>query len=151
MKKLLIIGLTIALTACAQGRYGSSDYAGHEARRVETIRSGTIIGLAPVHIADRPSGVGGLVGAVAGGVAGSSIGAGAGRTLAIIGAGVAGALAGNAIEGSANEHNAIRISVKLGNNEQVAVVQALDEESKYLRIGDRVNLYNSGNTVRVAR
>lgn len=55
-----------------------------EARRVQTVRMGTIESLRPVKIEGTKTPIGGGAGAIAGGVAGSAVGGGRGSIVAAV-------------------------------------------------------------------
>ena len=154
MKKLIpVLLITALLSACASGRYSAGYYDGRSAQQIERIQTGTITGMTPVTIHGQSSGLGGLAGGAAGAVAaGSLIGRGNGALLAGIGGAVIGAVAGSALEGGANQHNAIRITLKLDSNkETIAITQELTDAERALRIGDRVNIATGSGPARVYR
>ena len=87
--------MAMLLTGCQSNLTGDS-YSRDEARRVQTIRMGTIEALRPVKIEGTKSMVGTGAGAVVGGIAGSGIGGGRGSYVAAVLGAVAGGLLGSA-------------------------------------------------------
>src|SRR5471032_3455651 len=89
--------MAMLLTGCQSSLTGDS-YSRDEARRVQTIRMGTIESLRPVKIEGTKTPIGGVAGAVVGGVGGSAIGGGRGSIVAAVIGAVAGGLVGSAAE-----------------------------------------------------
>ncbi|MBP8008661.1 MAG: hypothetical protein KAY87_05980, partial [Thiopseudomonas sp.] len=78
MRKSIILAatftaFTMLLTGCASSLSGDT-YSRADARKVQTIRMGTIESLRPVRIEGTKTPIGAGAGAVVGGVAGSTIG-----------------------------------------------------------------------------
>ncbi len=73
--------MAMLLTGCQSSLTGDS-YSRDEARRVQTIRMGTIESLRPVKIEGTKTPIGGIAGAAVGGVGGSAIGGGKGSIVA---------------------------------------------------------------------
>jgi outer membrane lipoprotein SlyB len=67
-----------------------------------------------------------VAGGVAGGVVGSAIGGGTGRSLAILGGAVLGALAGDVVEERVGKKDGLEITVKLDNGETRVIAQEAD-------------------------
>ncbi|PPC80572.1 MAG: hypothetical protein CTY38_10770 [Methylotenera sp.] len=145
--RLIVIGLlSIFLSACASSNSGSV-YSRDEARKTQTIRTGTVESVRQVKLEGTKSPIGTVAGGAIGGVAGSSIGSGKGSTIgAIIGA-VVGGIAGSAAEELATRKDALEITVKLDGGGLLAVVQEADEA---FAAGERVRLIESGGTTRVS-
>jgi outer membrane lipoprotein SlyB len=134
--------LSLLLGGCASSLTGDS-YSRDEARRVQTVRMGTIESLRPVKI-------GGAAGAVIGGVGGSAIGGGRGSIVtAVIGA-VAGGLLGSATEEGLTRTQGVEITVREDDGSMRAYVQAV-QENEIFRIGDRVRIMTVDGTSRVTR
>lgn len=89
--------MSLLLGGCASSLTGDS-YSRDEARRVQTVRMGTIESLRPVKIEGTKTPIGGGAGAIVGGVAGSAVGGGRGSIVAAVIGAVAGGLAGSAAE-----------------------------------------------------
>jgi outer membrane lipoprotein SlyB len=141
--------LVIALMAgCASSR-SSEVYSRDQARRSQTVQTGTVEFVKNIKIEGTKSGLGTIGGGVAGGVAGSTIGEGKGSTLAALGGALAGALIGSAGEEKFTRKDGLEITVKLDNGNEVAVVQEADVP---FQVGDRVRvLTNSDGTTRVEK
>lgn len=133
---------------CATQGYGSADYVGYQARNEQSVRFGVVEAVRGVKLAAGGTGTGVLVGATLGGLAGSTVGGGstANAAGAVAGA-LIGGLAGQSIEKSANERQAIEITVLLDGGKYIAVTQEADVE---FRVGDRVRVLSDGRTTRVA-
>lgn len=140
--------LTVLLAACASSNSGSV-YSRDEARKVQTVRTGTVESVRQVKLEGTKSPIGTVAGGAVGGIAGSSIGNGHGRESAVgavIGA-VIGGIAGAAAEEGITRKDALEITVKLDGGGLVAIVQEADEPFK---AGDKVRLIESGGTTRVS-
>lgn len=134
-----------ALAGCVSSNSGSV-YSRDEAKRVQTIKTGTVESVRSVKLEGTKSPVGTIAGGAVGGIAGSSIGHGNGSTIgAVIGA-VAGGLAGSALEEVATRKDALEITIKLDGGGLIAIVQEADEPFK---AGDRVRIVENGGTSRV--
>jgi outer membrane lipoprotein SlyB len=142
---LCLLILVTGLTGCASNLSGES-YSRSEARKVQTIEYGIIEQLRPVNIEGTKTPIGSGAGAVAGGIAGSGIGGGkTSQVMAVIGA-VAGGMAGAAIEEGVTRTHGVEITVKTGNGQTIAVVQALSPNERFA-VGERVRvIYGSQNT-----
>ena len=145
---LAILALAAALSACATS---SPDVISRQDAQVAAqVQDGVIISIRQVTVDGNQSGMG----AAAGGVVGAAVGSGGSSvqreklSLGIL-AGVAGALAGNALERMATKEEAFEIIVQLRNGERRAIVQAKGNET--LMAGDPVIIVTSGGKVRVAR
>jgi outer membrane lipoprotein SlyB len=141
--------LSLLLGGCASSLTGDS-YSRDEARRVQTVRMGTIESLRPVKIEGTKTPIGGAAGAVVGGVGGSAIGGGRGSIVtAVIGA-VAGGLLGSATEEGLTRTQGVEITVREDDGSMRAYVQAV-QENEIFRIGDRVRIMTVDGTSRVTR
>lgn len=145
-KVVVIILLSAFLAACASSNSGAV-YSRDEARKTQTVRTGTVESVRQVKLEGTKSPIGTVAGGAIGGVAGSSIGSGKGSTVgAIIGA-VVGGIAGSAAEELATRKDALEITVKLDGGGLLAIVQEADEA---FTSGERVRLIESGGTTRVS-
>ena len=144
---VLVVAVTV-LSACATS---SPDVISRQDAQVAAqVQDGTVISIRPVTVDGSQSGMG----AAAGGIVGAAVGTGGSTIqrekigLGVL-AGVAGALAGNAIERMATKEEAFEIIVQLRGGERRAIVQAKGNET--LLAGDSVIIVTSGNKVRVTR
>ena len=141
--------MTVLLSGCASNLTGDT-YSRDEARRVQTVRTGTIVALRPVQIEGTKTPIGAATGAVIGGVGGSAIGGGRGSIVtAVIGA-VAGGLLGSATEEGLTRTQGVEITVREDDGSMRAYVQAV-QENEIFRIGDRVRIMTVDGTSRVTR
>jgi len=152
MKKFtqgVLVLISVALLgACATS---SPDVISRQDAQVAAqVQDGTIISIRPVTVDGSQTGMGAAAGGVVGAMVGSS-GSSIKREQATLGilAGVAGAVAGNAIERMATKEEAFEIIVQLRNGERRAIVQAKGNET--LMAGDPVIIVTSGGKVRVSR
>ena len=144
---VLVVAVTV-LSACATS---SPDVISRQDAQVAAqVQDGTVISIRPVTVDGSQSGMG----AAAGGIVGAAVGTGGSTIqrekigLGVL-AGVAGALAGNAIERMATKEEAFEIIVQLRNGDRRAIVQAKGSET--LLAGDSVIIVTSGGKVRVSR
>ena len=144
---VLVVAVTV-LSACATS---SPDVISRQDAQVAAqVQDGTGISIRPVTVDGSQSGMG----AAAGGIVGAAVGTGGSTIqrekigLGVL-AGVAGALAGNAIERMATKEEAFEIIVQLRNGDRRAIVQAKGNET--LLAGDSVIIVTSGGKVRVSR
>ena len=144
---VLVVAVTV-LSACATS---SPDVISRQDAQVAAqVQDGTVISIRPVTVDGSQSGMG----AAAGGIVGAAGGTGGSTIqrekigLGVL-AGVAGALAGNAIERMATKEEAFEIIVQLRNGDRRAIVQAKGNET--LMAGDSVIIVTSGGKVRVSR
>lgn len=152
MKKFtqgVLVLISVALLgACATS---SPDVISRQDAQVAAqVQDGTVISIRPVTVDGSQTGMGAAAGGVVGAMVGSS-GSSIKREQATLGilAGVAGAVAGNAIERMATKEEAFEIIVQLRNGERRAIVQAKGNET--LMAGDPVIIVTSGGKVRVSR
>ena len=144
---VLVVAVTV-LSACATS---SPDVISRQDAQVAAqVQDGTVISIRPVTVDGSQSGMG----AAAGGIVGAAVGTGGSTIqrekigLGVL-AGVAGALAGNAIQRMATKEEAFEIIVQLRNGDRRAIVQAKGNET--LLAGDSVIIVTSGGKVRVSR
>lgn len=121
--------LSLLLGGCASSLTGDS-YSRDEARRVQTVRMGTIESLRPVKIEGTKTPIGGAAGAVIGAVAGG--------------------LLGSATEEGLTRTQGVEITVREDDGSMRAYVQAV-QENEIFRIGDRVRIMTVDGTSRVTR
>ncbi|MCU1716097.1 hypothetical protein [Pseudomonas sp. 5P_3.1_Bac2] len=139
-------GLTL-LSGCASDLTGDS-YSREEARKVQTVRMGTIETLRPVKIEGTKTPIGSGAGAILGGVAGSGVGSGRGSAVvAVIGA-IAGGLLGAATEEGLTRTQGVEITVREDDGSTRAYVQKV-EENEVFRVGERVRITTVDGTSRV--
>lgn len=143
---LLACVITSGCTTNLQG----DTYSRDEARRIQTVRYGTVESVRMVVIEGTQSGIGAGAGAIVGGVAGSSMGGGKGTTIATVAGAVLGGLAGAATEKSTTKSQGIEVVVKFEDNGQsIAIVQAHNPAETF-NIGERVRISNVSGTTRVS-
>lgn len=150
-KQIFLTGLlvvTLALAGCASSLSGDS-YSREDARRVQTVRMGTVAGLRPVKIEGTKSPVGAGAGAIIGGIGGSSIGGGRGSAIAAVVGAVAGGLAGSAAEEGVTRTQGIEITVREDDGVLRAYVQEMNDQ-EFFRVGERVRVLTINGTTRVA-
>lgn len=142
---LLPILFVSILAGCATSNSGSV-YSRDEARRVQTVKTGTVESVRSVKLEGTKSPVGTIAGGAVGGIAGSTVGGGRGSAIAAVIGAVAGGLAGSALEEVATRKDALEITIKLDGGALVAIVQEADEQFK---AGDRVRIVENGGASRV--
>ncbi|MCM0035387.1 MAG: glycine zipper 2TM domain-containing protein [Burkholderiaceae bacterium] len=121
------LSAVVLVSGCAKPSASANVYNYNQTQRDQIVRNGTVINVRPITIqSDQTSGGGAIAGGAVGGVAGSSIGGGTGRTLAVIGGAILGALAGNAIEEKIDKKDGLEISVRLDNGETRVIAQEAD-------------------------
>ncbi|MBF8781509.1 glycine zipper 2TM domain-containing protein [Pseudomonas fulva] len=140
--------MSLLLGGCASNLAGDT-YSRDEARRVQTVRMGTIEALRPVKIEGTKTPIGGGAGAVVGGVAGSAIGGGRGSIVAAVIGAVAGGLAGSAAEEGITRTQGVEITVREDDGSTRAYVQAV-QENEIFRVGERVRIMTVDGTSRVS-
>ncbi|BBP79037.1 glycine zipper 2TM domain-containing protein [Pseudomonas gingeri NCPPB 3146 = LMG 5327] len=151
-KSVLLIAsfstMAMLLGGCTNSLTGDS-YSRDEARRVQTIRLGTIESLRPVQIEGSNSPIGAGAGAIVGGVGGSAIGGGRGSIVtAVIGA-VAGGVLGNMAEKGLTKTQGVEITVREDDGSLRAYVQEV-APNEIFRVGERVRISTVGGTSRVS-
>ncbi|WP_447590508.1 glycine zipper 2TM domain-containing protein [Aquipseudomonas campi] len=139
--------LALTLGGCASNLSGDS-YSRDEARKVQTVRMGTIESLRPVKIEGTKTPIGGGAGAVVGGVAGSGIGGGRGSAVAAVIGAVAGGLLGAATEEGLTRTQGVEITVREDDGTMRAYVQQV-EKDEIFRVGERVRIMTVDGTSRV--
>ncbi|PYC24732.1 hypothetical protein [Pseudomonas alcaligenes] len=144
-----LVALSLTLGGCASSLTGDT-YSRDEARKVQTVRMGTIEMLRPVKIEGTKTPIGAGAGAVIGGVAGSGVGGGRGAAVAAVIGAVAGGLLGAATEEGLTRTQGVEITVREDDGTLRAYVQAV-QENEIFRVGDRVRILTVDGTSRVAR
>ena len=149
--RLIIVGAMMAgvslISGCAQPSASANVYSYGQAQREQVVRTGTVIGVRTITIQnDRTSGAGRVAGGALGGVAGSAVGGGNGRTLAIVGGAILGALAGNAVEDQVGKKDGLEITVRLDNGEIRVIAQEGDVP---IVLNQRVQVVSGAGPTRV--
>ncbi|PKO47909.1 MAG: hypothetical protein CVU29_00570 [Betaproteobacteria bacterium HGW-Betaproteobacteria-22] len=138
--------LSLLMAACASSNSGSV-YSRDEARKVQTVRTGTVESVRQVKLEGTKSQIGTVAGGAVGGIAGSSVGSGRGSAVGAVLGAVVGGIAGAAAEEVATRKDALEITVKLDGGGLVAIVQEADET---FAAGERVRLIEHGGVTRVS-
>lgn len=146
---IILIVLT-TITACTTSGLSGTTYSRTDARKVQTVKYGTIESVTPVVIEGRTDGiVGAGSGAVVGGIAGSTVGGGKGRTIATVVGAVAGGLAGQAAEKKLTTKQGQELTIRLeATGDIISVVQEV-ENDQFFKTGDRIRLLQYGGNTRV--
>ncbi|WP_225774978.1 glycine zipper 2TM domain-containing protein [Pseudomonas sp. Marseille-Q5115] len=140
--------MTVLLSGCASSLTGDT-YSRDEARRVQTVRMGTIESLRPVKIEGTKTPIGTGAGAIVGGVAGSTVGGGRGSIVAAVIGAVAGGLLGSASEEGLTRTQGVEITVREDDGSTRAYVQQV-QENEVFRVGERVRIMTVDGTSRVS-
>lgn len=140
--------LSLGLAGCVSGLQGST-YSRTEARQVQDVAFGTVIGTTPVVIEGNRSGAGQLPGAVIGGVAGSAVGEGKGQQIFTILGAVGGAVVGSMVEEQATRAQGLELTVRLDSGRTLSIVQEVDSVDAF-REGQRVRVLTQGQLARVS-
>ncbi len=143
---VLAIPLVLGTTGCVSSKAGDV-YSRDEARRVMTFREGTLVGVKKVKLEGTKSGIGTGAGAVVGGVAGSTMGQGKGAIVGAVVGAVAGGIVGAIGEEGLTREEALELTVKLDNGDNIIVVQGMGEDK--FSSGERVRVVYSNGTTRV--
>jgi outer membrane lipoprotein SlyB len=142
------IVLSLALGGCVSNLSGDT-YSRDEARKVQTVRLGTIEMLRPVKIEGTKTPIGAGAGAVVGGIGGSTIGGGRGSAVAAVIGAVAGGLLGAMTEEGLTRAQGVEITVREDDGTLRAYVQQV-QENEIFRVGERVRIMTVDGTSRVA-
>ena len=141
------LSAVVLVSGCAKPSASANVYNYNQTQRDQIVRNGTVINVRPITIqSDQASGVGAIAGGAVGGVAGSAVGGGTGRTLAIIGGAILGALAGNAVEDQVGKKDGLEISVRLDNGETRVIAQEADLP---IMMNQRVQVISGAGPTRV--
>lgn len=151
MKKMtlaLAILTSVTLVGCANTDiYSGNVYEGSQAKEARSITYGTIVAVRSVKIqADNQGIIGTVGGGVLGGVAGSTIGGGSGQAIATAVGAIAGAVIGSKVEEKASQVDALELTIKKDDGQEIVVVQKQDPS---LTVGRRVRIVG-GSTLNVS-
>ncbi len=138
----------VVLAGCAAGQ-GGGTYSRGEARRAMVVQFGSVEAVRPVQLEGTKSPVGSLSGAAVGGIAGSSVGGNRGSAIGAVVGAVVGGVAGAALEEGVTRKPGIEVTVRLDNDQYLAVVQ--EDQGERFMPGERVRVLRDGGTTRVAR
>ena len=103
------------------------------------VRYGVVQAIELVHQENSGIGAGTILGAVVGGIVGNQVGKGDGNTAATVIGAAGGAYAGNQIEKRNQQPDAYKVTVRMADGTNLAVMQATNND---IRIGDRVVIDN---------
>jgi outer membrane lipoprotein SlyB len=141
------LSAVVLVSGCTKPSASANVYNYNQTQRDQIVRNGTVINVRPITIqSEQTSGGGAIAGGAVGGVAGSAVGGGTGRTLAIIGGAILGALAGNAIEDKMDKKDGLEISVRLDNGETRVIAQEADLP---IMMNQRVQVVSGAGPTRV--
>src|SRR5580658_897060 len=110
----VVITCSLVMSGCAYNSSSADVYTASQAQREETVRMGTVDSVRAVKISSnngQPSGLGAIGGGALGAVAGSALGGGRGSIVTGIIGGIAGLVAGNAIENGVAQRDGLEITV----------------------------------------
>ena len=141
---LLILLALLCLAASGCASRGGSDYSNQQERRAMTVKRGVITEVRTVRTSNSSTGVGATAGGVAGGVLGRVIGGGTGRVVGSVGGALGGAAAGAGVEKGLRDHDALELTIKLDNGQEIVIVQDPDEN---FGVGDRVRVLSSSDGI----
>ena len=142
-----MLGL-LAIAGCALSSSGKS-YPRYETRTAYDVEYGEVVETRLVEIEGGASIIGVWGGAEVGRAIGSTVDHGDTRRVAQAVGGVAGAVAGEAIERKITEEEGLEITVRLDSSNTIAVVQAQDVQ---FSPGERVRvLFGPGGSARVSQ
>lgn len=146
---IILVALT-TLAGCASSGLTGTTYSRSDARKVQTVKYGTIESVTPVTIEGRTDGIVGTgSGAIIGGIAGSTVGGGKGRSIATVVGAVAGGLAGQAAEKKLTTKQGQELTIRLeSTGDIISVVQEV-ENDQFFNPGDRIRLLQHGGNTRV--
>ncbi len=136
------------LFGCAAGQ-GGGTYSRDEAKRAMIVQFATVESVRPVQIEGTKTPIGTLSGAAIGGVAGSSIGGHRESAIGAVVGVVVGGLAGSAIEEGVTRKPGLEITVRLDNEQYMAVIQ--EDEGERFTVGERVRVLRDAGVTRIAR
>lgn len=143
----LALSCVVLVSGCAKPSASANVYSYNQTQRDQIVRNGTVINVRPITIqSDQTSGGGAVAGGAVGGVAGSAVGGGTGRTLAIVGGALLGALAGNAVEERMGRKDGLEITVRLDNGETRVIAQEADVP---IMMNQRVQVISGAGPTRV--
>lgn len=141
---LLPVAALVPATVTAQ----TNTFNANQAGRAQSVQMGTVYAVRDVILQNDGTRTGARTGAALGGIAGSTIGGGRrSNTAGAIAGATAGRAVGNAVTSSTE--SGVEITVRLDNNQLIAVVQT--GSSNEFRVGDAVRVTSDGRTTRVVR
>ncbi len=136
------------LLGCAAGQ-GGGTYSRDEAKRAMIVQFATVESVRPVQIEGTKTPIGALSGAAIGGIAGSSIGGHRESAIGAVVGVVVGGIAGSAIEEGVTRKPGLEITVRLDNEQYLAVIQ--EDEGERFTAGERVRVLRDAGVTRIAR
>lgn len=140
--------ICLGLIGCVAGLQGNT-YSRSEARKIQEVEQGTIVGVNPVIIEGQRSGVGQLPGAIIGGIAGSSVGEGKGQQIVSILGAVGGAVVGSVIEENVTRSQGLELTIEMASGRTLSIVQQVESVNEF-RLGQRVRVATQGQLARVS-
>lgn len=142
-----LLAAAVGASACMPNTNGAI-YTPSAALQAQTVNYGTITGVRTIEMRNVPGESDRALGAIAGGALGAAAGdeLGDGNAMAIGGAAILGALAGDAASRTLNRHTAQEWTVALERGGSIAVVQT----DPNLYVGQRVRVIFNGNQTRLA-
>ena len=144
-----LIFVPFLLTGCGD-QYSGDTYTNTQAKRINTVQTGTVISMRKINLKHEGIGAGAAVGAGGGALAGALIGnaVSSGRNSQMIGGAVgalAGGVAGNAIQN--RNKQGFEYTVKLDNGNTIAIAQG---PTPQISVGQRVNvIYEQSGSGRI--
>ena len=144
-QRLLLLSMAVIIGGCASSKAGDT-YSRDEARRMQTVLTGTVESTRLVKVEGTKSGVGTGAGAIVGGIAGSSIGQGKGSTIGAVLGAVAGGVVGAAAEEGVTRENGLELTIRLDSGRVISIVQTGNEN---FSVGDRVRIMEGNGETRV--
>ncbi|MEH6812863.1 MAG: glycine zipper 2TM domain-containing protein, partial [Motiliproteus sp.] len=123
MNKFMAIMVSLMMLSGCASTLDDKTYSRDQARRVQTVKFGTIEAINDVVLEGRRTVISKVAGAVVGGIAGSSVGGGKGKDLATAVGAIAGTIAGEALEERATRANGQDITVRMDQGELISIVQ----------------------------
>ena len=148
--KLVMAGIMALLLVGCASDLTSTTYSRGEARQMQTVQFGTIVGIENVQLEGTDTGIGAIAGGAVGGIAASDIGGGKGSAIASIGGALLGGYLGGKAEDELTKAAGVNLTIQLANGNYVAVVQQVDPAMVF-RVGDKVTIYGQGSTTRVVK
>jgi len=125
--ELILLGSSVlALTGCAPYSASSQVYPRHETRTAYQVEYGEVVAVRQVEIEGYSSFIGTWGGAIVGEAIGGTVDGRNARRVARAVGGVAGAVVGAAVEREITAETGLEITVRLGNGDTIAIVQAAD-------------------------
>ncbi len=151
LSRLFYISLIFTLLSCVPASQTGTSYSRSEARVLQQVKTGRVLGVAEVVIEGTKSGAGGIVGGAVGAIAGRNTGSGAGGKIAAVLGGAVGSVVGAKIEEATTRARGHEYTIRLEKGEVVAVEQAVDPKAGQIGVGKEVKLLSQGGNYRVTR